>query len=259
MVTIKKKENKEVNSTMPSENNFRKISTDKYIIAGVITLLIFGLGLTLGMVIDNYRYNVIEEVNMEQEVRYLSLQSQYLYLTSFGSYNNCPILSGALKFTIEDLSNSLSEVIASGEETQNDDVRSNIITRRYLLDNLRYWLLAKESKDRCNLDIVPILYFYSAECPSCPNQGTILTHFKNLFGEQLLVFPINLDFRSQETMVEIVMNQFNITKYPTVVIDNKKYEGVVTQEQLQKIICQSLRASPNCPALNDNAQNVSAS
>lgn len=247
-----KKESKITTNSTSSEKGFRKISTDKYIIAGIITLLIFGLGLTLGMIIDNYRYNIIEEVNMEQEVRYLSLQSQYLYLNSFGSYNNCPILSGALKFTIEDLSDSLSEVIASEEEKQDNGARKNIIMRRYLLDNLRYWLLAKESKDRCNLDIVPMLYFYSTSCPSCPNQGTILTHFKNLFGEQVLVFPINLDFRNQETMVEIVMNQFNITKYPTLVIDNKKYEGVVTSEQLQKIICVSLKASPNCPALPEN-------
>jgi thiol-disulfide isomerase/thioredoxin len=199
---------------------------------------------------------VIEEVNMEQEVKYLSLQSQYLYLTAFDNYDNCPIISGALKNTVEDLSDSLSEVIASEEGKSGPNTRNDIITRRYLLDNLRYWLLAKESKERCNLDIVPILYFYSSECPSCPNQGTILTYFKKVFGEQVLVFPINLDFRDQETMVEIVVSQFNVTRYPTVVIDNNKYEGVVLRDQLQKIICNSLRSSPQCVATEDTTQNA---
>jgi len=247
---------KETERTEERKEDFRRISTDKYIVAGIITVLIFGLGLVLGILLDDYRYKVVEDVNMEQEIKYLSLQSQYLYLNSFDSYNNCPVLSGALKNTVEDLSNSLSQVVASEEGKKISDARKNLIMRRYLLDNLRYWLLAKESKDKCNLDIVPILYFYSSDCSSCPNQGTILTYFKKLFGEQVLVFPINLDFRNQETMVDIVLEQFNITKYPTIVIDNKKYEGVVMKEQLQKTICDSLRSSPNCLATENSTENA---
>jgi len=241
-----------VTSAEPKPSGFRKISTDKYVVAGIITLLIFGLGLTLGMIIDSYRYNVIEQVNAQQEVKYLSLQTQYLYLNAFDSYNNCPVLSGALKSAVEDLSASLSEVVTT-EEEKSSGSSNTAITRRYVLDNLRYWLLAKESKDKCNLDIVPILYFYSLECPSCPNQGTILSYFKNQFGEQVLVFPINLDLRNQEPMVEVMIGKFNITKYPTTVIDNKKYEGVVKEEQLQQIICSSLRSSENCPVAEGNA------
>jgi len=156
------------------------------------------------------------------------------------------MLSTTLKATIKDLSDSLGEVIAYEEEEEVPDTRKKIIMRRYLLDNLRYWLLARESKKKCDLEIVPIIYFYSTECPSCPNQGTVLTYFKNLFGEKVLVFPINLDLRNEEPMVEIVMAQFGITKYPTLVIDNKKYEGVVKKEQLQKIICNSLKSAEQC-------------
>src|SRR3989338_8320814 len=154
----------------PKENNnFRKISKDKYIVAGVITLLIFGLGLTLGIILDDQRYNLVEEVNMEQEVRYLSLQMQYLYLNSFSSYNNCPILTTALKATVEDLSNSLGEVISYEEENKASDKRKDLVMRRYFLDNIRYWMLVKESQEKCQMEIVTILYFYSEDCPSCPS------------------------------------------------------------------------------------------
>lgn len=231
---------------MVEEKSFRKISKDKYVIAGIITFLIFSLGLTLGFVLEDHRYNLIEEINHEQEVDYLSLQLQYLYLNTFSNYDNCPMLSTTLKETVEDLSNSLSEVISHEEENEVSNLRRTITMRRYALDNLRYWLLARESKNKCELDIVPIIYFYSAECPSCPNQGTILTYFKRLFGEQVLVFPINLDLRHEEPMVEVVMSQFKITKYPSLVIDNKKYEGVVKKGQLQKVICNSLKESEHC-------------
>lgn len=229
-----------------SSSSFRKISTDKYILAGVITFLIFSLGLTLGLVLKNVQSNEVEQINQEQEVRYLSLQLQYLYLTSMSNANNCPTLSATLKETVTDLSNSLSKVIAAAEETQLPEDKKTTIQRRYALDNLRYWLLATQSKQKCQLNIVPLLYFYTQECSSCPTQGIILTYFKGLFGEQLLVFPINLDLRTDEPMVEIIRSQYNITKYPTLIIDNKKYEGVVKQEQLQEIICSSLQDSELC-------------
>jgi hypothetical protein len=225
---------------------FRKISKDKYMLAGVITFLIFALGLTLGFIIEDHRYNLIEEVNMEQEVKYLSLQMQYVYLNAFSNYDNCPIISATLKETIEDLSDSLGEVIEFEEDNDASDKRKQLVMQRYLLDNLRYWLLATESKEKCDLDIVPIVYFYSTDCPSCPNQGTILTYFKKLFGEKVLVFPINLDFRYDEPMVEIVMSQFNVTKQPTLIIDDKKYEGVIKKEQMKEIICESIKDPEHC-------------
>ena len=225
---------------------WRKISTDKYIIAGVITLLIFSLGITLGLILEDHRYNVLQDINQVQEVKYLSVQLQYLYLNSFSSYNNCPVLTTTLKETIKDLSDSLSEVIGFEEENKAPTEQQKIVQRRYVLDNLRYWLLAKESKQKCDMNIVPILYFYTKDCPSCPNQGTVLTYFKKIFGEQVLVFPINLDLRKEEPMVEIAISQFNVTKYPTIVVDNTKYEGVVQQQQLKDIICASLKQSTEC-------------
>ncbi len=225
----------------------RFISKDKYFVAGVITFLIFALGITLGFILEDHRYNLVEEINMEQDVQYLSLQSQYLYLQAFSNYNNCPILSTTLKETVRDLSDSLSDVVAFEEEKEISDKRKEIIMRRYILDNLRYWLLAKESKQKCDINLVPILYFYAVDCPSCPNQGAILTYYKKIFGEQVLIFPINLDLREKEPMVEIVVSQFNVTKYPTLIIDNKKYEGVVKRDQLGEIICASLNDSEHCP------------
>lgn len=224
----------------------RIISKEKYIVAGVLTFLIFSLGITLGFLLQDQRYKIVEEINLQQDVNYLSLQLQYLYLNSFQAQDNCPVLSAALKNTVQDLSESLDEVITFEEESETPTARQNIIQRRYVIDNLRYWLLAKESKQRCDLDIVTILYFYSQDCQSCPNQGTILTYFKNLFGEKVLIFPINLDLRQEEPMVEIAMSQFNVTRYPTLVIDEQKYEGVVKKEELQEIICGSLDDAPQC-------------
>jgi len=227
---------------------WRTISKDKYIIAGIITLLIFSLGLTLGIVLENHRYGIVEDINKQQDLKYSSLQLQYLYLSSFNNKNSCPLLQATLKGAIRDLSDSLGDVIAYEEEENPTSTKAIFIQRRYVLDNLRYWLLAAQSRQECDLAIVPIVYFYTDDCGSCPNQGTILSHFKGIFGDQLLVFPINLDLREQEPMVEVMMKQFNITHVPSLVIDDVKHEGVVKSDELEKAICELIPSHEACGA-----------
>jgi len=228
------------------DKSWRTISTDKYIIAGIITALIFGLGLALGLILEDARYGLIQQVNQDQEVRYQSLQLQYLFLTTFHNENSCPILTTTLQETVTDLSDSLNEVVSFEEQKKNNDAKKMTVERRYLLDNLRYWLLARESKQKCKMDIVPVIYFHKQECPSCPKQGTILTYYKNLFEDKLLVFPVNLDLSDHEPMAKIIQSQYNITLFPTIVVDNTKYEGVVDTDQMKEIICSSLREAPQC-------------
>ncbi|MBI4151391.1 hypothetical protein HY496_00330 [Candidatus Woesearchaeota archaeon] len=230
-----------------SENrSWRTISTDKYIIAGIITALIFFLGLALGLILEDARYGLVQQVNQDQEVRYLSLQLQYLFLTTFQNEDSCPVLTATLQETITDLSSSLNDVISFEESKKGSDKRKTTVERRYLLDNLRYWLLARESKQKCSMDIVPILYFYTEECADCAAQGTILTYYKNLFDDKLLVFPINLDLVQKEPMAKVIRSQYNVTAFPTLVIDTAKHEGVVDKEEIKEIICSSLREAPQC-------------
>ena len=72
------------------DKSWRTISTDKYIIAGIITALIFGLGLTLGLILEDARYGLVQQVNQDQEVRYQSLQLQYLFLQLHEYYPDQP-------------------------------------------------------------------------------------------------------------------------------------------------------------------------
>jgi len=241
-----RKQESKIDLQEPKKSTFRTISKDKYVIAGILTLLIFSLGLTLGIVLEEQRYNKADEINQEQQANYISLQLQYLMLSTFQSQENCPVLFTTLKTTIDDLSGSLSQIIDYEKDNSLNSDDYLLISRRYTLDNLRYWLLANEAKESCDLDIVTVLYFYSDDCPSCPNQGTILTYFKKLLGDSLLVFPINIDLHEDEPMVEVMMSLYNVTKYPTLIIADQKYEGVIKTEELQKVICIELENSEIC-------------
>jgi len=221
----------------------RKISKEKYMIAFILTSIIFILGLTLGLLFDNMRVKWSEGENKQQEADYLSLQFQYLYLTTLEDKNDtCIALHTTMEKSIRDLSESLQTFTKYKEQTKINQKDYEIVGRRYILDNLKYWLLAKKTKEECNLDIVNIVYFYSEKtCQICPNQGIILTYFKKVLGDKLLIFPIDVDYETSEPSITIIKKQYGIDSYPALLIEDRKYEGVIDQESLKEIICSSFK------------------
>ena len=59
----------------------RKITIRLYLIAGVITLVIFILGILLGVSIETQRVEYIKSKDQEQKIDFDSSQLQYLYLS----------------------------------------------------------------------------------------------------------------------------------------------------------------------------------
>lgn len=226
----------------------RKISKEKYFIAALLAFLIFSLGLSLGIILDNARAKWAEKVTKEQEVNYASLQMQYLYLTTLIESNqSCSVMRIALGESVKELSKSLDKFAQYKADAKLNKDEFNLIGRKYILDNLRYWLFARTTKDKCDMDLVTILYFYSGNyCSQCPEQGTVLSYFKRKYEERLLIFPIDVDLEESEAMITILKGRYNITQYPSVIIEDKRYEGIVQKEELSGLICSSFKNRDLC-------------
>jgi hypothetical protein len=221
----------------------RKISKHKYIAVALITLLIFSLGMVLGLLWDELRVNFVKDVNAMKDIDYQSLQFQYLYLSTLSkSETSCNALYVTLGQSVKDLAATLDALINYQKQSSINTKQYELIERDYILDNLRYWLFAKQVKEQCSRDVVTVLYFYKKyDCPVCNDQGFLLTHYKKIFEDRLLVFPIDSDLKSQEVAISLVESQYNVTQYPTMIIGDKKYYGLVEKEDLGRIICSSFR------------------
>lgn len=227
----------------------RKIDLRLYFMVGLLTLTIFLLGVVMGVLIDNIRLQSVTQASEEKELDYTSLQFQYLYLSTLENSNeSCGVFQATLENSLRELSKSYEKIKGYEEESNLNKQEYKLVLRQYLLDNLRYWLFAQKTRELCEADTVNILYFYSGSyCDICPDQGVILTYFKNLFGERLLVFPIDADFSEEEHSISILMRKYNITTYPSIVLEDKKYEGVVPKDKLGELICSSfIRDQPEC-------------
>lgn len=226
----------------------RTLSKQRMLFAGVITLLVFLLGLALGVILDLERLSTLQEDNTAQELNYNSLQLQYLYLSTLGEEENvCPVLNAALENSITELSYSLDAFERYSENSFLDNSRYDTLQRKYLQDNLRYWMFSQQLQQECESNVVNVLYFYSEdECAVCQNQGTVLTYYKQKLDDQLLVFPINLDLADDEQFLNIIKTSYNITQLPTLIINEERYVGVQGRQQLAEIICEQTTNKEQC-------------
>ena len=211
----------------------------RYLLSAFITLLIFFLGISLGIIIDNMRVSYVENLNAQQEINFEDLQLQSSYINTLKSENSsdvCSAYQAVIERAVGDLSDSLAEVEDYSQNNRINKEDYDRIQKKYILDNIRYWFLVKTAKKQCRLNTTTILYFYDSKCTICPNQGVILSYFKKIYGNNLLVFPINMDYGKDLSIVKAIKNQFNVTSYPSIIVNGVTYKGVVSKEELAGIL-----------------------
>ena len=216
----------------------RSLSKDKYIMAGAITLGIFFLGLFLGLAIEGKRVNYIESVSRKQNLDFSSLQLQYAFIDQMSQEKNCM----AVQKTFEDNINNLESTRIRLENFDRDATLNknelDVLKNEYMLAQIRYWMLAERTRRLCGTDIVTILYFFSdeKECPDCDRQAFVLTYLKKRFKDKLLIFSFDSQFEA-EPMIPLLKKTYNITTYPTIVIEGNPKIKFQDKSNILKEIC----------------------
>ena len=223
----------------------RHISKDKYIIAGIITLGIFLLGLFLGLAIEGKRVNYIESISRKQNLEFSSLQLQYAFIDQLSQEKNCLAVQKTFEHNINNLESTRIRLENFDRDATLNKNELDILKNEYILAQIRYWLLAERTRGLCGSDIVSVLYFFSDEneCPDCDKQAFVLTYLKKRFKDKLLIFSFDSKFE-QEPMVSLLKNTYGISKFPTIVIEGKPKSGFQPKESILKEICISYREKP---------------
>ena len=206
----------------------------KHFVALVITCLLFVIGLLIGLKISDSRLSLLQQFSEQQKADFESLQLQYAYLTT--TNGSCTAFKKALDQSVGNLENARIKLENYLQTSANPE---NFMTekRTYMLAEIRYWLLAREAEKACGKDSVYILFFYQEDeaCGQCSTQGYVLTSLKDSFGDKLLVF--SLDAASDEPMVSLMKNVYNITETPSVVVDDEAKSGFLEEDTLLMLIC----------------------
>ncbi len=220
----------------------RDLRTSRYVAAGVITAIIFLLGIMLGFVIEGKRVTTVNDLFQEQRVEFSSSQLQYSYVTTLQSQESCPAIYSIFFNNLKNLDTTAQRLEDYVKDSKINDESFNVLKREYTIEQLRYWLLSKQARDVCQDDLVRVLYFFSVdeECAQCNDQAFVLDYLKKLFGQKLLIFSIDATFE-QEPMVKILKQQYNITQYPTLILEEQMIDSFSSREDLLANICGRLR------------------
>lgn len=216
----------------------REMNKKRYLIAGVLTFLIFFIGFLVGDQMDEQRLGYLSKNLREQRTEYMSLQTQYLYISSLPSEKFCKVANPTLKENLERLSKLLDRLESYEEGSDFNKEEYRVLKREYTISNLRYWMLLKKVKKNCGRNDVSILYFYNKECDICPRQGFVLTQLRSKYEGDLWVFP--LDTGLDENMINILKARYNITEVPSLVVNNKVYLDLQSYGKLDKIVARNL-------------------
>jgi len=212
--------------------NSRTARWGSYLIAFLLTSLIFATALYASNYFNNQRMQDIRATQDDISTDILSLETQFDLLQE----HSCSDIAEntILPSAMTSLGSQLSYMEAQGanqEEIQR-------LKRTYSLLEIKDYILMQQLAARCGLKPVFILYFYSnkGDCPDCEKQGYALTALSEQYPQlRVYSFDYNLGVGALQTLISIddVDN-----KLPALYVNRKTHYGFQSVEDIQKILPQ---------------------
>ncbi len=213
----------------------KKFDAKILISAIVISALLFTGGILTGYTINKGRLSSIEKDMREITKLVENFQLQFLFFDVLGENSTCPLLSATLSDINDESYEIGSKLTSYGSESEIQDYNEYMdLKKEYSRLLVGYWLLANKLKRSCRSDTKTIIYFFSKKCSRCDDQGFILTYLKRKYKENLLIFALDADL--DEPSLQTLKIHYNVTIYPSLIIEGKLYEDFKGKEELENIL-----------------------
>ena len=215
----------------------KKISTGFYLITLMITAIIFISGIYFGSFLNKMKVSELQNMVSDLEEKRTE-QELNLLLANYLPNRSCDIMNYEAEEMIPQI-NELARKVTFYEETKKFEEKDYEETKRnYMINLIKYWLYLENLKTNCDLNITTLIYFYSNKnCELCEDQGIILDYMKNKHKNDLMIFALDTDVNLNS--IKMIMRSYNITKFPSIVIDGQLYQGFVDKETMENIFNQT--------------------
>lgn len=214
----------------------RKLSLSKYFLAFVLTVVVFSAGVILGIVLENARLKDAEQIILSEKVNLRSLQLQQNYIES--GIADCNALNNILEANINELTQKMAIVLDYQKRSVFNEKEFNLQLRDYFLTEIQFLIVSQEIDRKCQKDNLKVLYFYDQN--QFDTQGDVLDYIRKRFNGKVLVFSFNSAFE-QEPMIKTLLAAYNITTFPSVVVEEQVFQGHTSVEVLMEHICRRFK------------------
>ena len=210
-----------------------KVNWRVYITAGVITLIIFSLGVGIGYLISNSKYDIMKYDLESLQLRQRDIELEILLINSIGT-KSCDTLNYEIRKTATE-STELGQKVTYYDNEIIKDPQFYAMKRQYIINLIQLWSYWEMFKKNCNSSVNTVLYFYSIKnCSDCQAQGFVLSFLKEKNPDKIMIFALDKD--EDLYSLNLIKNIYNVTDAPTLIINNEKHEGLEDLNELKDLL-----------------------
>jgi hypothetical protein len=202
-----------------------------------LTITLFGSGVILGIFLESSREQTISQNYKETEAFWQDVRLQSYFYQMMNSDVCEQAISENLNFADRIYQEGL---LLQRYETGNEITGTLLLDKkRYVLLKTEFWLNSILLNKKCsNMSIPTVVYFYSQYPESISKKAeqaavsSLLFDLKQKYGNNVLLIPLAEDLNI--TVVDIIKDKYNLTEFPTVLINEKTtFTGVPKLEELE--------------------------
>ncbi len=214
-----------------------------FMFALVFSIAVFSIGVFIGFSIENVRNNFAYQTYIKSETNLLDARLQNYLLSNF-PIENCDL---AIQKNIEFGDRIYKEAEMLKEYEEANKISQTILSEHKKFDLLRtlFWLNSIKIQEECNSSIVNVVYFYKLNDVTLDERAkqnvfsNLLYEVKKEYGDSIMLIPISGD--NNLTSVEMLIQNYDITKLPTILVNEKiKISEAIELEEFKDIIKEEL-------------------
>jgi hypothetical protein len=208
--------------------------------AFLLTILIFVLGIFLGIGFEKRNINIIEDYYSKSEISMIDMFVLQNLINS-EDYPCKNLIQTTIKF---------ADKIYEEAQLLETYEKSNILTDKIILSHKKYdllrtfiWINSLTISKKCSKDFIQIVYLYEYNPENIETKATqavwsnILKEVKQKYGNKIILIPIAIN--NNLSSIDTIISKFEIKKFPVVIIK-------------ENIILNELKSSTDIEKLIDN-------
>jgi len=209
-----------------------------FLYAFLLTFIVFNVGIFMGYMLETSRVDKINTFYLEAEMELLDqrIQKDALELIEL----DCELLvQENINFADRIFQEAL--LIQRYEDANRMNEEITFQHKRYDLLRTLFWINSIRIKEKCNSDYHNVVYFYKFNNPSIEQESkqrffsNLLIEIKQEYGNKVMLIPIAAD--NNLPSINLLLNEYNITEFPTVLIDEDIIiTGLERREDIEKYL-----------------------
>jgi len=210
-----------------------------FVFALIFSIAVFSIGIFIGFSIENVRNNFAYQTYIKSETNLLDARLQNYLLSNF-PIENCDL---SIQKNIEFGNRIYEEAKMLKKYEDANKISQTILSEHKKFDLLRalFWLNSLKIQEKCDSSIVNVVYFYKLNDVGLDEKAkqnvfsNLLYEVKQEYGDDIMLIPISGD--NNLTSVEMLIQTYDITKLPTVLVNEKiKVSEIIGLEEFKDII-----------------------